>query len=105
NIIGFTELLAMGSAGELNERQREYVDHIGTSSAVLLTIVNDILDLATVDAGIMQLEITDVSVRDTIEAAASLVAERCAEHGIAVVVETDAAPKSFPADGNRVRQV
>jgi signal transduction histidine kinase len=42
--------------GELNERQAEYLDHISTSSSVLLTIVNDILDLATVDAGIMRLD-------------------------------------------------
>lgn len=105
NIIGFTELMAMGSAGELNERQREYIDHIGTSSAVLLTIVNDILDLATVDAGIMELEIADVPVRGTIEAAASLVAERCAEHDISIAVDTDDAPATFPADGNRLRQV
>jgi signal transduction histidine kinase len=56
NIIGFTELLKHSPAiGELNERQAEYLDHISTSSSVLLTIVNDILDLATVDAGIMRL--------------------------------------------------
>ncbi len=70
NIIGFTELLALRRRGRCNPRQREYVDHIGTSSSVLLTIVNDILDLATVDAGIMELEIAEVPVRQTIDAAA-----------------------------------
>lgn len=105
NIIGFTELLAMGATGPLNERQREYVDHIGTSSAVLLTIVNDILDLATVDAGIMQLDISEVPVRQTIEAAAGLVAERCAEHDISVSIDTKRAPGRFMADENRLRQI
>ncbi|MBP0587706.1 histidine kinase, partial [Mycobacterium tuberculosis] len=62
NIMGFTELLQTPMTGPLNERQRDYLDHIGTSSSVLLTIVNDILDLATVDAGIMELDISDVSV-------------------------------------------
>ena len=57
NIIGFTELLQLPASGPLTPRQREYVDHIGSSSSVLLTIVNDILDLATVDAGIMELDI------------------------------------------------
>src|SRR5690606_39057495 len=54
NIIGFTELLALETTGPLTQRQREYVDHIGSSSSLLLTVVNDILDLATVDAGIME---------------------------------------------------
>ncbi len=45
NIIGFADLLKTPVFGELNERQAEYVDHIATSSSLLLTIVNDILDL------------------------------------------------------------
>ena len=52
----------MPGTGPLTARQRDYVDHIGSSSSVLLTIVNDILDLATVDAGIMELEIGEVDV-------------------------------------------
>src|SRR5690606_34712268 len=60
NIIGFTELLAQETTGPLNPRQRDYVDHVATSSAQLETIVDDILDLATVDAGIMELEMGDV---------------------------------------------
>ena len=63
-IIGFTELLQVPETGPLMPRQREYVDHIGSSSSVLLTIVNDILDLATVDAGIMELDITDLPFTD-----------------------------------------
>ncbi|OWK18851.1 hypothetical protein AJ88_02630 [Mesorhizobium amorphae CCBAU 01583] len=66
NIIGFTELLSLPATGPLTPKQREYVEHVGSSSSVLLTIVNDILDLATVDAGIMQLDISEVSVERTI---------------------------------------
>ncbi|TIU16652.1 MAG: alkaline phosphatase, partial [Mesorhizobium sp.] len=62
NIIGFTELLSLPSTGPLSQKQREYVEHVGSSSSVLLTIVNDILDLATVDAGIMELDISEVHV-------------------------------------------
>ena len=105
NIIGFTELLSMPQMGSLSPRQREYVEHIGSSSAVLLTIVNDILDLATVDAGIMTLEIGEVPVRRIAEAAAELVADRLREHGIALELDTAAAPVSFHADEQRVRQV
>ena len=69
NIIGFTELLT-SRHWPLTPRQRDYVDHIGSSSEVLLTIVNDILDLATVDAGIMELDIGEVRIDHTIRTAA-----------------------------------
>jgi signal transduction histidine kinase len=105
NIIGFTELLSMPATGPLGPRQREYVEHISTSSSVLLTIVNDILDLATVDAGIMQLDISEVNVGKTIEAASDLVADRLNEHSIGLKVETAFAPDFMLGDETRVRQI
>ncbi|MGN6766193.1 MAG: ATP-binding protein [Rhizobiaceae bacterium] len=105
NIIGFTELLAQGTTGPLNPRQRDYVDHISSSSSVLLTIVNDILDLATVDAGIMELDIAEVPVRRVVQDAAELIGERLREHAIRLKIDTGGAPASFHADGSRVRQI
>jgi len=105
NIIGFTELLAQEITGPLNPRQRDYVDHIATSSSQLETIVDDILDLATVDAGVMELEITEVPVERTVRSAADLVAERLREHGIGLDIDLSHAPVSFHADENRVRQI
>lgn len=87
NIRGFAELLEMPGTGPLNERQGEYVRHIGTSSHVLSTIIDDILDLATVDAGIMQLDMSEVAVKAAVDDAASLVAERMQEHGIQLQVD------------------
>ncbi|WFP63529.1 PAS domain-containing sensor histidine kinase [Mesorhizobium sp. WSM4904] len=105
NIIGFTELLSLPATGPLTPKQREYVEHVGSSSSVLLTIVNDILDLATVDAGIMQLDISEMSIDRTIAAAAELVADRLEEHQIKLEVDAAAAPKSFHGDEIRVRQI
>jgi signal transduction histidine kinase len=105
NIIGFTELLSLPSTGPLSQKQREYVEHVGSSSSVLLTIVNDILDLATVDAGIMQLDISEVHVDRTITAAAELVADRLEEHAIKLRIDATAAPKTFHGDETRVRQI
>jgi signal transduction histidine kinase len=105
NIIGFTELLSLPSTGPLEPRQREYVEHIGSSSSVLLTIVNDILDLATVDAGIMELDIAEVDVKKTIAAAGELIADRLAEHSIALKVETAFAPETIHGDEIRIRQI
>ena len=105
NIIGFTELLQTPTFGSLNERQIEYLDHISTSSSVLLTIVNDILDLATVDAGIMELEVGEVSVVEAISAAASRVGERMRDHDIGLDIDIADDVDVFKADANRVRQV
>lgn len=105
NIIGFAELLGIETTGPLNERQHEYVDHISSSSSVLLAIVNDILDLATVDAGIMKLDIGEVAIGPSVEAASDLVQERLREHGIRLNVDIARAGDSFFADENRVRQV
>jgi signal transduction histidine kinase len=105
NIMGFTELLALPATGPLNPRQRDYVDHIGSSSAVLLAIVNDILDLATVDAGIMELELTDVAVEDVVRSASDLVADRLREEGIVLRVDTAKAPPTLRADEHRLRQI
>ncbi|QND67341.1 PAS domain-containing protein [Mesorhizobium loti] len=105
NIIGFTELLSQPTTGPLSQKQREYVEHVSSSSSVLLTIVNDILDLATVDAGIMQLDISEVQVDRTIAAAAELVADRLEEHSIRLEVDAAAAPKTFHGDEIRVRQI
>lgn len=105
NIIGFTELLSLAATGPLAPRQREYVEHIGSSSSVLLTIVNDILDLATVDAGIMELEIAEVRIDQTIAAAAELVSDRLEEHSIRLEIDAAGAPKTFHGDETRIRQI
>ncbi|MBX3596607.1 MAG: PAS-domain containing protein [Rhizobiaceae bacterium] len=105
NIRGFAEVLAMGQTGELNERQREYIDHINASSVILSETIDDILDLATVDAGFMQLDIGEVPVRETIDASAALVAERLAEHRIALKLDTKSAPRTFFGDEMRIKQV
>ena len=55
NIIGFTQLLGDETVGALNPRQREYAGHIMRSSAALLAILNDILDLASIDTGSLEL--------------------------------------------------
>ena len=105
NIIGFTQLLAAGSAGPLNEKQIEYAGFITTSSHALLAIIDDILDLASIDAGAMELKIEDVDVAEAMRAAASGVQDRLSEAAIELrIVMTDGVG-SLRADGRRVRQV
>jgi signal transduction histidine kinase len=105
NIIGFTELLANPRTGPLNEKQREYLGDITGSSKTLLSIVNDILDLATIDAGALELKLGEVDVRAVLDSAIMGVRERAirARLTLDIAVADDAV--SFIADEARVRQV
>ncbi|MCK0207494.1 PAS-domain containing protein [Starkeya koreensis] len=104
-IIGFAQLLDDTGVGPLNPKQRAYVNHITESSAALLAIINDILDLATIDAGAMTLDLAEVDVRAAMEAAAEGVRDRLAEGDIRLSIELQNAAGSFRADAKRVRQI
>ena len=105
NIIGFTQLLAAGSVGALNPKQLEYAGFITDSSHALLAIIDDILDLASIDAGALELRLEDVDVAEAMKAAAAGVQDRLSEAAIELrIVMTDGVG-SLRADGRRVRQV
>ena len=105
NIIGFVHLLADPSTGSLGPRQREYLDYITVSTNTLLALINNILDLATIDVGRMQLNLGPVDIRRTMAAAAEGVQDRLVNAGL--VLDIVAAPDigSFVADERRVRQI
>ena len=105
NIIGFTQLLGDETMGPLNPRQREYASHIMRSSAALLAILNDILDLASIDTGSLELVPELVDIRSTIEAALRGLEDRLAESSLQVLIEAPEDIGSFVADGKRVRQI
>jgi signal transduction histidine kinase len=105
NIIGFTQLLADARVGPLSDRQREYVGYVMSSSSALLAIVNDILDLATIDAGIMELDLSEVDILETVNAAIEGVKDRIAEAGIQLQRDLPRGIGSFIGDGKRIRQV
>lgn len=105
NIIGFAQLLADDNAGPLNPKQREYTGYIMDSSAALLAIINDILDLATVDAGVMELDLGAVDIAATVEAAVTGLKDRLSEARLTLVVDVPESIGSFVADEKRIRQV
>ena len=105
SIIGFTQLLAEGGVGPLNARQLEYAHVITKSSAALLAIINDILDLASVDAGALELRLEAVDVAEAMRAAAEGVQDRLSEFHIELRIVATEGVGTFRADGRRVRQV
>ena len=105
NIIGFVHLLADPATGPLAEKQREYLDYITVSTDTLLALINNILDLATIDAGRMQLNLGPVDIRETMAAAAEGVQDRLVSAGLTLDIQAAGNIGSFIADERRVRQI
>ncbi len=105
NIIGFADLLKTPTFGTLTDRQAEYVDHISTSSSLLLTIVNDILDLATVDAGIVELDLSEINLTDFLDEVSAQMADRLQESGVTLRIDAPDMLGGFVADHQRLKQI
>ena len=82
NIIGFANLLGDPAFGSLTQKQGEYLGYITASTNALLALINNILDLATIDAGAMTLNLGDVDIRASMEAAAEGVQDRLVKNRI-----------------------
>jgi len=105
NIIGFAQLLDDTASGPLTAKQREYLGYITTSSTALLAIINDILDLATIDAGAMTLDLGPVDIRRAMDAASEGVKDRLVENAIRLDIHAEPDIGTFVADERRVRQI
>src|SRR5208282_6626698 len=81
---GFAEILANQYFGELNPRQMEYSRGILESAQKLSSLINDILDLATIEAGYLQLETAPVDIHALMSAVMALAHERARNQGIAL---------------------
>src|SRR5262249_34052306 len=104
-IIGFSEVLSDRMFGELNEKQEEYLQDIYASGTHLLSLINDILDLSKIEAGRMELELTDFDLATALDNAITLVRERAARHGISLHKGFDERLGQIQADERKVRQV
>jgi signal transduction histidine kinase len=105
NIIGFVHLLGEPATGPLTEKQREYLEYITVSTNTLLALINNILDLATIDAGRMNLDLALVDIREAMSAAAEGVQDRMVSGGVTLDIKAPTNIGSFVADKLRLRQI
>lgn len=105
NIIGFTQLLADADFGPLTDKQKEYTDYILSSSSSLLAIINDILDLATADAGVLELDLREISMRDVIDHAIEGLNDRLRERDIELIKSVPDEIGGFIGDEQRLVQI
>ncbi len=104
-IIGFTELMHSGRVGPVSPEHREYLGDILTSSGHLLQLINDVLDLAKVEAGKMEFRSEQVDLRDLVGEVRDVLRGLAASKRLSVSIEVDPLAASAFIDPARVKQV
>lgn len=105
-VLGYSELLELGISGPLTDKMREQIGRIRMSAKHLLGLVNDILDLAKVEAGRLSVSSGPASASGTVEAAIALIQPQAAARGLELTVSPLAEPSPvYLGDDERVRQV
>ncbi len=104
-IIGFTELLVDERPGPLNPKQREFLRDILSSGQHLLQLINDVLDLAKVEAGRTELRIEAFSVRDVLDEVCATMRPAADRKRIGISVDIDPGLAEVVLDRQRFKQV
>ena len=105
-VLGYSELMEMGISGPITDQMRDQIGRIRVSAHHLLGLVNDILDLAKVEAGQLQVSSRPCSAADTVAAAIALIQPQAATGGLQLaVVSGSNSSASYHGDEERVRQI
>jgi signal transduction histidine kinase len=104
-ISGFSQVLRKQLLGEINDKQAEYLDDILASARHLLSLIDDVLDLAKVEAGHIELEVTPFSLRVALERGVVIVRERATREDVRITLSSDPGVDTVTGDERRIRQV
>jgi signal transduction histidine kinase len=104
-IIGFSELLNDGVVGDVSQEQRSCIEDILSQGQHLLSLINDILDLSKLEAGMMELELSEVDIPGLVQSSLSFVKVRAANHGIKLATDLDPGLGTIKADTKKLKQV
>ena len=104
-ILGLSEVLLEETGGPLTSRQRNHLDRISESGKHLLSLINDVLDLARIGAGEFQMSYGAVAVAHACEASLRSVAPQAEKKGLNLSLEVDPRADSFECDERRLKQI
>ncbi len=101
-IVGYSELLE--TLGDLNDRSRQHAGAIRIAASQLARSIDDVLDMAQIDAGEMELSLGDVHVTDLLEEAADKIRPRVQGRGATLIVSVPPMTRPIRADARRIGQ-
>ena len=104
-IIGFSEVLRDRLFGGLNERQVKYIENIHASGKHLLYLINDILDLSTIEAGKMELHPEDFSIPHALEGALTMIRPEAKKKALSLELEVGQGINTINADPGKFKQI
>lgn len=104
-IIGFSDLLNNHHLGELNEKQKDSVKDINTSGKHLLSIINDLLDIGKMEAGKMDMNISETNLKMLLENSLNIFGKLAQENGTKLLSDIADCPATIPADERMIRQI
>jgi PAS domain S-box-containing protein len=104
-ILGYTSMLLQGVSGDVSAQQKRSLSRIDSNARHLLAIINDILDIARIEAGKMPLTISDFQVSELIDEVAAELEPLIARSPITVKVETPASLPAVRSDRQKVKQI
>ncbi|HEU5047959.1 MAG TPA: ATP-binding protein [Rickettsiales bacterium] len=105
SISGFSEMLTQNYFGTLSPKQREYMSGIHEASQHLMNLINDILDIASIEAGYMKLNISEFDIQAMLQSVVSLVSERMRESNLQFNIECPDNIGRMAADETRIKQI
>ena len=105
HIIGFTDLVANKTCGPLNDTQYEFLGDVLTSSKHLLSLINDILDISKVEAGKMNLELSDIVLEPFLEQCMTMIREKAFKHRLRLTLDIHEDLTMLRADERKLKQV
>ena len=104
-IIGFSEVMLGGMTGPMADKQKEFTKDIRDSGKHLLGLINDILDLAKIEAGRMELDVARFNLASAMDNALTLVRGRAERHGIQLESVVDPKVGEYDGDERKFKQI
>jgi len=104
-VIGFSDVLLERTFGEMNDKQEQYIGIIQSSGRHLLSLINDILDLSKIEAGRMELELSQFDVEMAVDNTVTLVRDRAARHDLTLTVEVEPDLPPAVGDERKIKQI
>ncbi len=105
SILGFSSVLLQQLFGSLTQKQRQYLETISVSGEHLLALINEILDLARIEAGREELELETVSVVEMCQSCSTLMQERADHRGLELILALELDVTTCVVDKRRLKQI